>query len=270
MSGDGPPLRLGLSCSVLPPDPERNLFKNRPLVYVEQSMVDWLLSSGQRVYLVPFERPALHRPERIAAWIDDLDGLVLTGGTDLAPESYGERPRDPAWAGDPERDAYELALVRRALETATPVFGVCRGLQLLNVALGGTLYQDIATDRPGARVHRDPGPYHRLEHEVEIVAGSGLHALYGTTRGRVNSVHHQGIRDLGAGLAVEARCPEDGVIESVRLVRSPAHPRAWAHAVQWHPEFQEPGDTHLLAREPLLDAFVDACRRRRDERESRP
>ncbi len=257
-------LRLGLSASYLPPDPERDLFKNKPLAFVELSMCEWFAASGHTVYIVPIEREPERHEERIGAWIDDLDGLVLTGGADLAPESYGERPRDPAWRGDRLRDRYELALVRRALERGKPVFGICRGQQLLNVALGGTLYQDIATELPGARCHRDPARYDRLEHEIEIEPGSLLGTLYGgARRGRVNSVHHQAVRTLGEGLVVEARSSEDGVIECVRLLGHAAYPRAWAFAVQWHPEFQRPDDTHLLDRAPLMEAFVAACARAR-------
>jgi putative glutamine amidotransferase len=257
-------LRLGLSCSVLPRDPTRNLFKDKPLVYLEQSMVDWLMSSGELVYLIPAEGDPDRYEQLLPRWMDDLDGLVLTGGTDVAPGSYGEEPMRPEWSGDPQRDLYETVLLRRALETRKPVLGICRGLQLLNVALGGTLYQDVEFQQAATHPHRDWDVYDRHEHDVEIHAGTRMQELYGGAAcGRVNSVHHQAIKDLATGLRVEAVSAADGVIETVRLDDDRRHPGAWAHAVQWHPEFQRPRDTHLLSPTPLLDDFLTACRRRR-------
>ena len=117
---------------------------------------------------------------------------------------YGEEPLRPEWAGDRVRDEYEMALVRAFAAAGKPVFGICRGLQLINVAHGGTLYQDIATQKPGARVHRDAAAYDLNFHEVDVLPETRLASLLQAGRHRINSVHHQGIKQLAAGFEVEA------------------------------------------------------------------
>ena len=185
-----------------------------------------------------------------------LDGLVLQGGNDVAPESYGETALQPDWAGDRVRDRYEIELIDAFMRAGKPVFGVCRGLQLLNVMHGGTLLQDIATQRPEARAHRELGRYERHFHEVEFVPGTHLAGLYpGTARATANSIHHQGIKDLAADFVVEARCPDDGMIEAVRK-RGPGY----VAAVQWHPEFHDPNDPVTLDDTPILQDFLEAAR----------
>ncbi len=161
--------------------------------------------------------------------LDDLDGLVLCGGTDLNPDLYGE-PRDPE-ADDPEDnlDKLELALLLDALDRDLPVLAICRGLQLFNVAHRGTLDQHIA----GWSVHRmykTPKP--QPTHMVEVVAGSRLAAITGPGEVAVNSRHHQAVKKLGDGLIVSARA-RDGVIEGLERAD-----RKFAVAVQWHPEDQ--------------------------------
>jgi putative glutamine amidotransferase len=183
-----------------------------------------------------------------------LDGLVLHGGADVWPGSYGEEPVRPEWSGDRIRDAYEIALVRAFEAAGKPVFGICRGLQLINVAHGGTLYQDIATQKPQALVHRDAAAYDLNFHHVEIVPGSRLEQLLGERRHKINSVHHQGIKDLAPGFAVEAISPDDQVIEAIRH-----QGRAWVAAVQWHPEFHRP-DLGVVDDTPLLRDFLEAAR----------
>jgi putative glutamine amidotransferase len=132
--------------------------------------------------------------------------------------SYGEEPLQPHWSGDRVRDEYEIALVKAFAAAGKPVFGVCRGLQLINVAFGGTLYQDIGTQQPGALVHRDGQIYDNNFHTLDIVPGSRLSQLVPDAASyKINSIHHQGIKDLAPGFAVEARCPDDGVIEAIRL-----------------------------------------------------
>jgi putative glutamine amidotransferase len=133
-------------------------------------------------------------------------------------------------------------------------------VQLLNVTFGGTLYQDISTQLSGALVHRDWEAYDHNHHDVDVAPGGLLAGLYGVGRHRINSVHHQAIKDLAAGLVVEARCPDDGVIEAVRW-----EGEGWVHGVQWHPEFHVAGDG-LLDPDPLMRAFLDVARDCREER----
>ena len=146
------------------------------------------------VYLVPDVVDRASSALTLADYAQELDGLVLQGGSDVSPQTYGEAPLTPEWDGDPERDRYELELFNRFLDAKKPVLGICRGLQLISVALGGTLYQDTATQKAGAHAHQDRAVYDEKYHDVEILPGTRLAALYpGVTRAKVNSIHHQEI-----------------------------------------------------------------------------
>lgn len=163
--------------------------------------------------------------------LDALDGLVLTGGEDVDPAFYGHAPHPALESVDAVRDAFELALFRDAWARRLPVLAICRGIQLVNVALGGSLWQDIPAERPTALAHRQPDGRDARTHEVLITPGSRLAEALGATRCMVNSFHHQSIRDLAPGLVITARAPDDE-IEGVEA--GPADP--WLLAVQWHPE----------------------------------
>jgi putative glutamine amidotransferase len=148
-----------------------------------------------------------------------------------------------------------MELVRAFVAVGKPVFGICRGLQLINVSYGGTLYQDISTQRPEARVHRDGEAYDRLFHDVQLVPGSRLETLLNQSSSRkVNSIHHQGIKDLAPCFVAEALCSEDGTIEAIRHSGD-----AWVAAVQWHPEFHKP-EYGVMDDSPLLHDFLQAAR----------
>jgi len=259
---DSRPLLIGISARIYHPGTPgihvSGVF-TKTLHYLEQSVAHWVLSGHAMAVMIPavtadsiVTRTDLDLDDYAAA----LDGLVLQGGNDVAPEGYGEAALHPDWQGDRVRDRYEIALIEAFVRAGKPVFGICRGLQLLNVMHGGTLLQDIATQRPEARTHREPGRYERHFHEIEFVPGTRLAALYpGIERATANSIHHQGIKDLAADLIVEARCPEDGMIEAVRR-RGPGY----VAAVQWHPEFHDPGDPAMLDDGPILQDFLDAAR----------
>jgi putative glutamine amidotransferase len=194
--------------------------------------------------------------------VKGIDGLILQGGADVCPRSYGEEPLKPEWEGDSVRDSYELEMIRVAMDLNVPILGICRGLQVINVALGGSLYQDISTQHEGALVHRDWEVYDQNFHEVQLIENSQLARLYaGKIHGKINSVHHQAIKALGQGLIVEAVSPKDGIIEAVRFHDEGVNPRL-VLAVQWHPEFQDRSDTDLLATEPLLEFFLDEVSKR--------
>ncbi len=191
-------------------------------------------------------------PGEAVALLASLQGLVLTGGQDLHPERYGAAPSPRLGTTDPDRDGFELALFQAARESGHPVLGICRGLQLVNVAMGGTLWQDLPTERPGAIDH-DPALARDVRcHSVTIDEGSELRAVLGTGRLETNSIHHQAIRDLAPGLTATARA-DDGVIEGVEGERADG----WLLAVQWHPE-----EFHRLPAAPdqrLFDALVRAA-----------
>jgi putative glutamine amidotransferase len=180
-----------------------------------------------------------------------LDGLLLSGGEDIAPARYNQ-PNE-AWLGgvDEARDASELGLVQRWLEDERPLLAICRGHQLLNVALGGSLYQDIAAHIPGALDHAYvPGqPMEKPAHTVSLDPDSHLARVLGDATPNVNSAHHQAVKDVGRGLRVVGRAP-DGVIEALEL---PEHP--FCLSVQWHPEAMvKTSDTMW----PLFEAFIEA------------
>jgi putative glutamine amidotransferase len=235
-------LRIGVSSCFLHADSTRALFKGKTLLYAEESMLSWIMSAGVLPVLLPRAVPPLSPRELL----EDVDALVLQGGADVSPLHYGEEPLRPEWAGDHARDLYEMELVRLAIELDRPVLGCCRGAQVLNVALGGSLWQDVETMHPERRVHRDWHVYDQLFHEVQLAEDSWLARCYAgdrqapARRGRINSVHHQAIKQLGKGLAVEARSTEDGVVEAIRLVslgRDGGGRAPFALGVQWHPEF---------------------------------
>ncbi|MFT3718585.1 gamma-glutamyl-gamma-aminobutyrate hydrolase family protein [Pseudorhodoferax sp.] len=249
-------LKIGLSACFSHADPTRSLFTGKTLQYVEQSIAHWLMSTGAMVVMVPCPTGSTQRGdvtyEHYAHW---LDGLVMHGGSDVWPGSYGEEPLHENWIGDRIRDAYDLALVAAFEAAGKPIFGVCRGLQLLNVAFGGTLYQDIGTQVPGAFVHRDPVAYDLNYHRIEIRQGTRLSRLYpGVERARVNSIHHQAIKRLAADFEAEAFSVSDGIVEAVRRKAAAG---GYVAAVQWHPEFHRPG-SDTIDDAPILQDFLDA------------
>lgn len=249
-------LKIGLSACFSHADPTRSLFTGKTLQYVEQSVAHWLMSTGAMVVMVPCPTGSTQRGdvtyEHYAQW---LDGLVMHGGADVWPGSYGEEPLHEHWAGDRIRDEYDKALVAAFEAVGKPIFGICRGLQLLNVAFGGTLYQDINTQVPEAFVHRDAVTYDLNYHSVNILQGSRLSRLYpGVERVRVNSIHHQAIKRLADEFEAEAFSVSDGIIEAIRR-KDPA--KSYVAAVQWHPEFHQPG-SDTINDAAMLDDFLDA------------
>jgi putative glutamine amidotransferase len=262
MSDDGKPLLIGVSARIYYPGTpgiqEAGVW-TKTLHYLEQSVAHWLLAGGAVPVMVPaVDRDSLVKRSDIHLdhYARALDGLVLQGGNDVAPESYSEMPLSPEWSGDRVRDRYEMALIRAFVDADKPVFGICRGLQLLNVTFGGTLLQDIATQRPEAVAHRELGKYEQHFHTIDLLPGSTLAGLYpGVARARMNSIHHQGIKDLAPGFDVEARCPEDGMIEAIRRREG-----SYVAGVQWHPEFHDPEDPAHFDDGPILQHFLAAAR----------
>ena len=230
----------------------------KTLHYLEQSVAHWMMRAGATSVMVPAvdANSIVKRFEvQLGDYAEALDGLVLQGGNDVAPQNYGEKPMHADWAGDSVRDRYEMALVRAFVKAGKPVFGICRGFQLLNVMHGGTLYQDIATQLPHALAHRDAARFDRHFHDIELAANSRLAQLYPRVkRARVNSIHHQGIKRLASGFEVEARCPDDGMIEAIRQ-RGPGY----VAAVQWHPEFHGAGQ-RSFDDDAMLHDFLNAAR----------
>jgi len=257
------PLRIGVSARILHPEGAQALgFRGKTLQYLETSVAHWLMAHGALVYMVPtIESGSQIRRAGISMrdYVNSLDGLVLQGGADVSPETYHEQPLRPEWNGDRVRDMYEIEMLWAFVFEQKPVLGICRGLQLINVALNGSLYQDIPTELPGAIQHVDTALYDTLHHDVAFQPDSLLDRLYGSdARLRVNSIHHQCIKQLGNGLVVEATSPADGIIEAVRWTGS-----SFVMGVQWHPEFHASHKGDLLDSGPVVSNFLQECARRR-------
>lgn len=171
--------------------------------------------------------PPVASPGLAAVFLDGLDALVLSGGADIDPRHYRTQPHAKLGAIEAERDASELALLAEAVRREMPVLAICRGLQLVNVALGGTLWQDLPSELV---THPQSGLRTERAHPVELLSGSRLAEALGTTACAVNSFHHQAIRDLAPGLRATAHAP-DGVIEGIEGAGE-----QWLLGVQWHPE----------------------------------
>lgn len=195
-------------------------------VRVNEAYTNALAASG----LIPMVLPPIE-PALAAASLRDVAGLVLTGGEDLDPGLFGEPAHPATDAPHAARDAYEIALARAAHEQRVPTLAICRGAQVLNVALGGTLVQDLPSQEPSDIEHSPAGKRAERVHTVSIEPGSRLASIVGTRRISTNSSHHQAVRRTAPELHVTGRS-EDGIIEALE----PRDPAWWAVAVQWHPE----------------------------------
>lgn len=178
------------------------------------------------------------------------DGLLFTGGHDVNPELYGQRPLPQCGTPCPARDHMEERLFRRAFADGKPIFGICRGIQLINVLMGGTLYQDLPTEHPGPIDHHMTPPYDRVCHTVRLAADGPLFQLLGMEELGVNSYHHQAVRKLARCLAPMA-WSSDGLVEAAYC---PKQKFLWA--VQWHPEFSYRADPAGLS---IFRAFIRSC-----------
>lgn len=233
--------RIGLTC---------DLRRDAPAFELSEAYVRAVVAAGG----LPLLLPPVAGEELVDAWLACVDGLLLTGGVDVDPVWYGRDPAPRLGRISPDRDALELPLARAALERGLPLLAICRGVQVLNVAAGGTLVQDLPSEWPGAIKHYQEAPRWYPTHAVEVVSGSTLARLLGTLRPRVNSFHHQAVLEVGRGLVVAARAP-DGVVEAVES----ADPDRFALGVQWHPEAMWERDPASLR---LFAALVEAARRR--------
>ena len=228
--------QIGLTTYALNPDAHYEL----PASYLQCVY----RAGGAPVLLAPVDHGRL-----ASGWMKHLDALVLTGGYDLDPALYGEKPHPTVDHVDPGRDASEMALTRYALEHGIPLLAICRGLQLLNVALGGTLYQHLIEDIGERVAHRAPN--HRdTHHPVRIEHSSRLQEILGVDEADGVSWHHQGIKTLAPELRPVAYAA-DGLVEAAEL---PEHP--WCVGVQWHPEMSAADDP---VQQRLFDALVSAA-----------
>ena len=204
--------------------------------------------SGGMGILLPYTTNA----EIVDRFISVCDGFLFTGGVDIDPARYGEEMSERCGKICHDRDEAEFFAFKRILDSKEekPILGICRGSQLINTALGGTLYQDIPSEIETTLIHRQGEPHSAPSHEVNITEGTPLASLFGEKRAPVNSLHHQSTKKLGEGLCIMARA-DDGVIEAAYM---PSRKFLWA--IQWHPE--RSFDTDERSRK-IFGSFVDAC-----------
>ena len=239
----------------------------RPLIVLPAASYEAELSPGNRVKMwgqLPSYVEAVKRPggiplivppmgeEELARLAEATDGLLLCGGGDIDPSFYGEEPTEWLTLVDRERDRAEIFLTRKFMELGKPILGICRGLQVLNVACGGTLFQDISHQRPESIRHsfmRPDYPPDHPAHAVEVEPGSMLASILECSRLTVNSRHHQAVKDVAPGFRAVARA-EDGLVEAIEREGA----GSFALGVQWHPE---DFSTRPMAR--IFEAFIEAC-----------
>ncbi|MBI4042687.1 MAG: gamma-glutamyl-gamma-aminobutyrate hydrolase family protein [Deltaproteobacteria bacterium] len=248
--------RIGISSYLVSPDPSRAAFGGKELLALGRSMLHYVTQADAvPVVLLPWKDQISVNCELIKS----CDGLILTGGADISPQQYGEEPLKPEWSGQPERDAAELALIKEALDLKIPILGICRGCQLINVAFGGSLFQDIAAQCPTNLCHRNPAIYDLNAHPVKLAPNNPLVEIFeGREDLLVNAVHHQAVDKLGKGLEAIARA-EDGIVEAIWRP-NPRHPLVLG--VQWHPEWIASHRSEIPAmadQTRLIKFFVQEC-----------
>lgn len=216
-------------------------------VVINRAYMDAVQKSGGVPLLLnlTFDKDVLEEYAQLA------DGFLFTGGDDVAPIEYGETVHEGFGDYCLERDTLELPLVKRVYELGKPMMGICRGIQTINVAFGGTLYQDIPIEFSKKMVHSQKPPYTVPSHTVDIVEGTMLSQIVGDTVCDVNSMHHQAVKGLAEGWRISAFAP-DGTIEAIEL---PTYP--FAVGIQWHPEQLFPTNEKA---QRIFKSFIDACK----------
>ena len=226
--------------------PYFNIERDEP--YMRPAYLKAIRAAGGTPLILPLDL----EEEDLQQVVDTFDGFLFTGGPDIHPFFFDEETQENCGNVCLRRDRMEMALLKLVTKTGKPVLGICRGIQSLNVALGGTLWQDLPSQHPSDIEHHMNPPYDAFGHNVSLVPGTPLASLFaGQTEIAVNSYHHQAVREPAAGLEVMAVAP-DGVIEA--LYRPASH---FLWAVQWHPEFLYKVDPRSQA---IFDAFVGSCR----------
>lgn len=248
---------IGISPRILRNVPRELGFRGKTLQYLEQSVAHWAMSVGAVVVMIPTVQCEgdIQRSEiDVEDYAARLDGLILQGGADLHPGTYGEAPRACRGELDSVRDRFELALLHAFVASGKPVLGICRGMQLINVAFGGSLYQDLVEDGATTHNHVDADAYDLHGHEISFPAQSLMRSWHSNLEtARVNSIHHQAVCRLASGFHVEALA-FDGVVEAIRR-----DGEGFVYGVQWHPEFHWQKGSELLSPEPLMRAFLNAA-----------
>ncbi len=241
---------VGITCGGIQPAHSHH----PPRVGQNQTYVHALIRAGAAPVLLP----NVVDQELLRVLYESLDGLLLSGGGDIDPARYGESIHEKCGRIDAERDEAELTLARWAVEDGKPLLAICRGIQILNVALGGSLYQDIQAQIPDSLEHTwyPEHPRQHRSHAIAVSPGTRLAQILEVASISVNSLHHQALKDLAPPLTVSARA-SDQVVEAVELSSFSQGHHPFALGVQWHPEDLAPDD---LRQQGLFDALVESCK----------
>lgn len=247
---------IGVSSCFMYPDPARTVFGHKTLAYFEQDMARFLSQKGVMPILIP-DLPE----EELMQFLAEMDGFVFQGGADVASKTYKEEPiENSRWPGDPHRDQYELKIMDYAFKNKKPILAICRGFQLANVYFGGTLYQDLSLLTATKIEHRSAELYDKIHHAVNCTEHSLLKDIYSKEQLQVNSVHHQGVKQLGKDLVVDAISPDDKLIEAFHFKNLTEN---YLVGVQWHPEFFHTLGSKLCDPAPLYQHFLNAVKKPR-------
>jgi putative glutamine amidotransferase len=231
----------------------------KPIIGVTASAKEGRLSISEDIMFsviqeggLPVVLPYLVEEATVAELLTRIDGLLISGGVDVDPLLYGEEPLPQLGSVMPERDSTEIAIIRQALAMDMPVFAICRGAQIVNVAAGGSLYQDVNSQHKGALLHSQRSPRDHVSHYVTVETDSMLYSIAGSDRFLVNSFHHQAVKRLASGFRLTATA-SDGIIEAYESDR-----HRFVLGVQWHPENLTRKDAIA---QRLFNSFVVACRK---------
>ena len=224
--------------------PYFNIERDEP--YMRPAYLKAIRAAGGTPLILPLDL----EDEDLQQVVDTFDGFLFTGGPDIHPFFFGEETQENCGNVCLRRDRMEMALLKLVMKTGKPVLGICRGIQIMNVAAGGTLYQDLEIEGKFEHHFGDKYPRNYPWHDLTIEKGSILEKIYGKTEIRINSFHHQAVKDPGKDIEIIAKSA-DGVPEAIVQKNHP-----FSVAVQWHPEMMYDSDEQLK----LLKAFVDACR----------
>jgi putative glutamine amidotransferase len=220
-------------------------FNEYDKIFINSGYIDVIIQAGGVPLLLPMNADSKTTDQLLAL----VDGVLLSGGQDVHPSHYNEELHPLLGITAEQRDAHEMHIVKVAYAEKKPILGICRGLQLINVVFGGTLYQDLSQHGPDSKLgHSLDERTETTLHPIEVVPGTALHTIFGNSRVVTNSYHHQAIKKLAPGFTVSARA-EDGVIEAVENIS----PDGWVIAVQWHPEMMV---KEHPAMGKLFDAFI--------------
>jgi putative glutamine amidotransferase len=249
MTGSAPLIGITADLSSIPGN--RTYSQSEPTLFLPQRYVSAVEQAGAIALILP----ANHSTRGLRRYMNLLDGLVISGGNfDIHPRYYGEKPTNRLGIIKPQRTEFELELATSALKRHLPVLGICGGAQAINVVLGGSLYQDIAAQLPGAVDHQQGARKMVGGHRVQVQDGTQLREIVRRQSLEVNTTHHQAIKKLGRGLVVNA-VAEDGVIEGIESTQ-----HEFVLGLQWHPEVLAPRQTHQRR---IFSAFASVCQKRK-------